>query len=410
MTGLPVGRRVAQWRVRRNMTQQQFADRLGKSKSWVDKVERGVRPLERMSNLREVAEALRIDLEVLLAERIGQPDVAVAGVARVRAALARYHVEASSRPPDVAKVRARLDHAEQSYRHARYPILLGLLPGLLDAAREARVARPDPVTGELLVRAYGLVALVLVKVGQGELAWLAADRGMAVALATDDARLAAVATVPLSQALRAVGRRRSAMETALVAARRLPPRESAQGALPPGESAEGALPPAGDGAPSLHVTLLLQAVLAAAGRGDERRMAALLDQAEAAAAVGGGFGRASVEAARVVAEAAVEAVRVVAEAAVGDMPAATVRHERLVAGGQWRWLPPEHRAAYLLDVARAQALAGDVPRAGRALLDAERTARGEVHDRPAVRDLVAAVARSPAAPPDLTRLAATLRV
>ncbi|MGC5329087.1 helix-turn-helix domain-containing protein [Micromonospora sp. DT62] len=400
MTGLPVGRRVAQWRVRRNMTQQQFADRLGKSKSWVDKVERGVRPLERMSNLREVAEALRIDLEVLLAERIGQPDVAVAGVARVRAALARYHVEASSRPPDVAKVRARLDHAEQSYRHARYPILLGLLPGLLDAAREARVARPDPVTGELLVRAYGLVALVLVKVGQGELAWLAADRGMAVALATDDARLAAVATVPLSQALRAVGRRRSAMETALVAARRLPPCESAQGALPPGESAEGALPPGGDGAPSLRVTLLLQAALAAAGRGDERRVAALLDQAAAAVGtVGGGFGRASVEAARVV-----------ADAAVGDVEAATVRHERLVSGEQWRWLPPEHRAAYLLDVARVHALAGDMVRAGRALLDAERTAHSEVHDRPAARDLVATVARYAAAPAGLARLAAALHV
>ncbi|MEU7932785.1 helix-turn-helix transcriptional regulator [Micromonospora echinofusca] len=387
MTGLPVGRRVAQWRVRRNMTQQQFADRLGKSKSWVDKVERGVRPLERMSNLREVAEALRIDLEVLLAERIGQPVAAVAGVARVRAALARYHVEASPRPPDVAQVRARLDHAEQSYRHARYPILLGLLPGLLDAAREARVARPGRAAEELLVSAYGLVALVLVKVGQGELAWLAADRGMAVALATDDARLAALATVPLSQALRAVGRRRSAMETALVAARRLPPHD------PAGDARR-------DGAPPLRVTLLLQAALAAAGRGDERRAAGLLDQAATAAGtVADDAGRASVEAARIL-----------AEVAVGDVPAATVRHERLVAGAQWRWLPPEHRAAYLFDVARAQALAGDVPRAGRALLDAERTARGEVHDRPAVRDLVAAVARSPAAPPDLSRLAATLRV
>ncbi|MEV4661879.1 helix-turn-helix transcriptional regulator [Micromonospora echinofusca] len=389
VTGLPVGRRVAQWRVRRNMTQQQFADRLGKSKSWVDKVERGVRRLERMSNLREVAEALRIDLEVLLAERTGQPDIAVAGVARVRAALARYHVEASSRPPDVAQVRARLDHAEQSYRHARYSILLGLLPGLLDAAREVRVARPCRDADELLVSAYGLVALVLVKVGQGELAWLAADRGMTVALATDDARLAAMATVPLSQALRAVGRRRSAMETALVAARR----------LPPCESAENALPPAGDAAPALRVTLLLQAALAAAGRGDERRGAGLLDQAEVAAEVGSGLGRASVEAARVV-----------AGAAVGDVRAATVRHERLVSGEQWRWLPPEHRAAYLLDVARVHACAGDMVRAGRALLDAERTAHSEVHDRPAARDLVATVARYATPPAGLARLAAALHV
>ncbi|MFY1599163.1 helix-turn-helix domain-containing protein [Micromonospora sp. WMMD737] len=389
MNELPVGRRVAQWRVRRNMTQQQFADRLGKSKSWVDKVERGVRRLERMSNLREVAEALRIDTEVLLAERIGQPDVTVTGVARVRAALARYHVEASSRPPDVAQVRARLDHAEQSYRHARYPMLLDLLPGLLDAARDAQAARPGRATDEVLVPAYGLVALVLVKVGQGELAWLAADRGMAVALATDDARLAAVATVPLSQALRAVGRRRSAMEAAVVAARRCPPRESAAGALAPG----------GAGGSSLRETLLLQAALAAAERGDERRVPSLLDQAATIAAAGGSFGRASVEAARVV-----------AEAAVGDAAEATVRHERLVSGEQWRWLPPEHRAAYLLDVARVHALAGAMPEAGRAVLDAERTAHSEVHERPAVRDLVAVVARSTAAPAGLARLAAALHV
>lgn len=40
----------------------------------------------------------------------------------------------------------------------------------------------------------------------------------------------------------------------------------------------------------------------------------------------------------------------------------------------------------------------------------ERTARGEVHDRPMVRDLVAVVARSTAAPAGLARLAATLQV
>lgn len=40
--GLPVGRRVAYWRGVRRMSQQVFADRLGRSKSWVDKIERGV--------------------------------------------------------------------------------------------------------------------------------------------------------------------------------------------------------------------------------------------------------------------------------------------------------------------------------------------------------------------------------
>ncbi|XTZ16656.1 helix-turn-helix domain-containing protein [Micromonospora echinospora] len=385
MNELPVGRRVAQWRVRRNMTQQQFADRLGRSKSWVDKVERGVRRLERVSSLREVAEALRIDLGVLLADRPGRPDPAAAGVEGVRAALSRYHVEPPPAPVDVAAVRTRLDHAEQTYRHARYPQLLALLPGLLDAARAARAVRPDRTTAGLLVSAYALTALALVKVDQGELAWLAADRGMALALATGDPQVAAVATVSLAQTLRHGGRRRSAMEAAVVAVHRL--RST----------------PAGATDPSLLGMLLIQAALAAADRGLDGDAGQLLDQAAetdrevGAGAVGSG-------------RAAVEAARVVVETILGDASAATARHERFTAGGGWRWLPTEHRAAYLLDVARAYVLAGDLRRAGRALLDAERTARSEVHDRPAVRDLVAVVARSAAAPPDLARLAAALHV
>lgn len=401
-----MGRRVAQWRVRRNMTQQQFADRLGKSKSWVDKVERGVRRLERVSNLREVAETLRIDVEVLLVARPVRPTPVAAGVDGIRTALARYHLPGADRPPLVEELAARLEHAEQSYRHARYPALLALLPGLLDATREAQAARPG-ATDALLVSVYALIALVLVKVDQGELAWLAADRGMTVALATHDPQVAGIATVSLSQALRSRGRRRSALDAALVAADRI-----------------GALQ-AGDGSPvgsSLRGTLLIQAALAAAGGKDQPRTRRALDQATeivrefgadgnrpdggtgdagapGAGLGGGGFGRAVVEAARVV-----------AEAALGDVTTATARHERLVAGEEWRWLPPEHRAAYLLDVARAYALTGDLLRAGRTLLDAERTAHSEVHDRPAVRKLVTVVWRSADAPAGIGQLAANLRV
>ena len=51
------------------MTQQMLADRLGKSKSWVDKVERGVRGLDRYSVVQEIAEVLRLDPAVLLDAR-----------------------------------------------------------------------------------------------------------------------------------------------------------------------------------------------------------------------------------------------------------------------------------------------------------------------------------------------------
>ncbi|XXG10083.1 helix-turn-helix domain-containing protein [Micromonospora sp. SH-82] len=414
---LPVGRRVAQWRIRRNMTQQQFADRLGKSKSWVDKVERGVRRLERVSSLREVAEALRIEMDALLPERPGRAGPG-AGVERLRAALARYHVPTPTRPPDLAELRVRIEHAEQSYRHARYPALLTVLPDLLDAVREARATLPGRTTDGLLVPVYGLIAVTLIKVDQPELAWLAADRGMSVALAVGEPRLAGVATVPLVQALRGVGRHRSAVEAAVVAAHRL---------RPPGDAR-----PAD---PSLVGVLLSQAALAAAGRGDESGTRELIHRARALATTTGadtGLSRsatggrdADVAAPRSAVgslgpglspggasfgSASVAAVEVVAETALGHVAAATVRHERLLAAEGWRWLPPEHRAAYLLDAARAYTLAGDMFRAGRTLLEAERTARSEVHDRPAVRDLVAVVARAATAPAGLARLAADLHV
>lgn len=86
---LPVGRRVAYWRSRRKLSQQVFADRLGKSKSWVDKVERGVRSLDKLSTLQEIARVLRIDTAALVGQdaapvqATGRGD----GVERIRAAL-----------------------------------------------------------------------------------------------------------------------------------------------------------------------------------------------------------------------------------------------------------------------------------------------------------------------------------
>lgn len=58
---LPIGRRVAQARVEAGLSQQQLADRLGLSKSWVDKVERGIRRLDRVSVRERLADALGAD-------------------------------------------------------------------------------------------------------------------------------------------------------------------------------------------------------------------------------------------------------------------------------------------------------------------------------------------------------------
>ncbi|SCF17039.1 hypothetical protein GA0070618_3688 [Micromonospora echinospora] len=85
-------------------------------------------------------------------------------------------------------------------------------------------------------------------------------------------------------------------------------------------------------------------------------------------------------------------------------------HEKATSGDGWRWLAAEHRAAYLVDVARAYLYADDPVSAGRVLMEADRIAPAEIRHRPAGRDVLAQIARDPAAPTTLTHLAVTLKV
>ncbi|MFI6819699.1 helix-turn-helix domain-containing protein [Micromonospora sp. NPDC050187] len=392
---LPIGRRVAEWRTRRKMSQQVFADRLGKSKSWVDKVERGVRRLEKVSTIREIAEALGIDTAVLLGRDARTDDVAerVDGVERIRAVLSTYEVALARPNAPLAVVPAgelagRVEHAWTTYQHARYPQLVALLPGLLGTAQ--RTHAHGPVSGRApLVDTYRVTASLLVKLAEPDLAWLAVDRAMAVA--TGDPVLVATATVQLGQVLRAAGRARAAMSALLAAAYRI--------AAPNPDDA-----PAED--LSLCGALLVQAALAAAGHGDERSATELVDEAaDLATRVGDGhdhhrtgFGPTAVDLARVTA--AVE---------LGDGRDAVAWHEKATARDGWRCLPPEHRAGHLVDAARAYLQADDPAAAGRVLVDAGRLAPAEV-DRPAARDVMTRVVRCPDMPPAVTRLATTLGV
>ncbi|MEU7981467.1 helix-turn-helix domain-containing protein [Micromonospora sp. NPDC049081] len=393
---LPVGRRVAYWRGRRNLSQQVFADRLGKSKSWVDKVERGVRTLDKVSTLQDIAVVLRIDTSVLLGRDVPQPGGVgqVEGVGRVREALSTYDVvvgrpAAPGQAHSADRLARDVTHVWVTFQHARYPQVTGMLPGLLVAAQ--RVHADDPVAGRsVLVQTYRLTASLLVKLGEVELAWLAADRAMTTA--TGDAVLVATATVQLGQVLRASGRARMARSTALAAAYRI-------------------APPDLDDAPaaelSLCGTLVMQAALAAAQDGDDQTCADLLDEAAAMAARVGdghdhhrtGFG-----------PVAVDLARVAAALDLGNAGDAVAWHEKSVARDGWRWLPAEHRAAHLLDAARAYLHAGDPGNAARALLTAERTAPDEVRHRPVARTVLTQLAHDPHTPATVIQLAATLKV
>ncbi len=243
----------------------------------------------------------------------------------------------------------------------------------------------DPTAGRLVVEAYRVTAALLVKLDETDLAWLAVDR--ALAAATGDRVLVACAAVQLGQVLRSSARARSVL---LTAAYRIAPPDVDAG------SAQEL---------SLCGALLVQAGLVAARCGDERTTGDLLDEAaEMAARVGDGhdhhrtaFGPTAVELARCAA--AVE---------WGDRSAAIARHKQAIRRDGWRLLPVEHRAAHLVDAARAYLETDDPGNAARVLLDAEILAPYEVRRRPAGRDVLAQVARDPKVPAAIGELALSL--
>ncbi|WP_341720037.1 helix-turn-helix domain-containing protein [Micromonospora sp. FIMYZ51] len=389
MTGdrVPIGRRVAYLRARRRLSQQTLADRLGKSKSWVDKVERGVRRLERVSTIREVASVLRVDAATLLG-RDAQPAGMVErdeDVARVRAALSAYEI-GRDRPAPVLpddQVARHVGYAWTAYQHARYPQVVELIPSLLSDVRRA-YAR-DPSAGRLVVEAYRVTAALLVKLGQADLAWLAADRAMAAA--AGDPVLVGCAAVQLGQVLRSSGRARSVL---LAAAYRIAPSDFDSG---------------GVGEVSLCGALVVQAGLVAARCGEERVSGELLDEAaEMAVRVGEGFDLHRTG----FGPTAVELARVTAAVELGDGSAAVARHRQAIRRAGWGVLPVEHRAAYLIDAARAYLQVDDPANAARVLLNAERLAPYEVRRRPVGRDVLAEIARAPKAPAMVGELALSL--
>nr|WTA64839.1 helix-turn-helix domain-containing protein [Micromonospora sp. NBC_00855] len=416
---LPIGRRVARWRVRRSMTQQMLADRLRRSKSWVDKVERGVRALDRYSVIQELAHVLRVDPEVLLGQQRPPPAGPPGGVDDIRAALARYDTPQVREQTD--ELRRQVGYAWLSYQHAHYGQVVRVLPGLLDAVQAARSL-------ELRVQAYRITSSLLVKLGEADLAWLAADRAMSAA--GDDPILAATAAISVAQALRALNRDRLALTAALTAANRILPTpfdgndhevgglRGDQTARQPhdqrgegegegeGEGAgEGEAAPARQRPPgewAVGGTLLLQAALAAAGCGEHRRADELTDRAAGVAANLRGYDdphRTSFG------PIAVELARVMVAAQRGDAVEALRRHSAVVRREGWRRLPAEYRGAYLVGVARAYLQVGDLRGAARALVDADSVAPAEARCRPLARTLIAAVARAQPAPAGVARLA-----
>jgi transcriptional regulator with XRE-family HTH domain len=204
LVGATLGERVAELRRRLGMSQKDLATELGRSESWVSQVERDVLPVERVSTIQRLAEALgasaqdlrpetvaadhrpavRDEMEALRLTLTGHPAL---GTLLGTAAVPTRPVEALE--ADVIEAWL-LTHVSQ------FGLLAASLsPLLTDLEGAVRAAKGKQRTklALLLTSSYQAAAAAFARQDQADAAWLAADRATRWAEEAGDP-LAAVAS------------------------------------------------------------------------------------------------------------------------------------------------------------------------------------------------------------------------
>jgi transcriptional regulator with XRE-family HTH domain len=370
------------------MTQQLFADRIGRSKSWVEKVEAGSRSAGRLSVLETVCGVLRIDLPVLIGRELTRDDgqcLDNAEVEAIRAAMERYEGiaatlgnDAGADPPGLDSLRRSVDYLWCAFDAANYDAIGRALPKVIHDSQHVHAAHSNPESARILAETYQITASTARKLGEFDLAWVAGDRGIPVAEESGDRLLTATGAFRVANALLAVGRVQAAYDLNVTVADRLEP-----GLAGPADL-------------SVFGTMLLQAAVAAARKGDNRGARDLIREAhEVAERVGGdrddyhtAFGPVNV---------GIHRVSALVELGEGG---AAVEAAALIPGPGLEMLRRERRANHLVDVARGYAQWGKSDSALATLLEAERFAPAEVRCRPmATATITDLLRRSKPAPP-----------
>jgi transcriptional regulator with XRE-family HTH domain len=379
------------------MSQVAVAGLVGRSESWLSQVERGVRSVDRLSVLLDLAKVLHVDAEALT----GQPwqyapngSTLVEGLDGVRRVLVRYDALTKDASEADELVKAETLHGRAAdihvqYQSANYRRVIRELPELIAAADQVHMAANGE--RELLlgyVSVYVAAAKLLTKLGSADLAAVAADRAAMTAGTLDSLAAQGMSIYQVVCALLRADRTDEAEALAVTMAARLTARV---------RSDEPALL-------SITGALWLIAAVSAGRRTDRTHAMSRLDQAEKLARLLGvdanhawtAFGPTNV---------AIHRVSVAAE--LGDpggalQAAGAVDLDRLPAGLLGR------RAQVHLDLAWAQSQRKRDAEATLHLLEAERAApesiRYNVMARETLREMLSRQRKQPTR--SLTDLAA----
>lgn len=370
-----VGDRIAFYRRRRGLTQRVLAQLVGRSEDWLSKIERNERDIRRLDVLGEVARALRVSVGDLLGQPILVEDTQPQDddIPAIRDALMSHrrlsHTlfgELAGDAIDVGPVITYTEYGWTDYQRGRLGRVIAALPGLIKSAQTLEEhSSDDHRTWLVSARIHHLTATTLSKIGESDLAWIAAERAMGAGERSGDPLALASAARAGTHALLAVGRYDDAMNLGQTAADWLSSQIN--------NDDPDALSVAG----MLH----LRTALAAARRQDRSAANALLAQAEQAAIRLGrdanywqtAFGPTNVQLHRIAASLDLGDVAWVIERGPGIDPSN---------------LPPERLVAHGVEMARAFSYVARDDEALTFLLDAEQVAPQIVRHSASVRDTV----------------------
>lgn len=375
---LTIGERVAWYRRRRGMSQEILAGRVSRTVDWLSKVENNRIELDRLSVIKSLADALDVSIGDLVAEPSLMEWTADSGtrtVPALRKALMDYRLISpftslpdSEREPDTRALAQDVKCMWDAFQAARFGYVTGHLPSLLQHA----LATTNATTGDDLLKAksslaltYQLAAVQLTKLGEAELAWIAAERGLTAARETGDPVVVGSLFRSVTHALLSTGRYTEAIQLT----------EGAAGYLEPNLSKPS------PELLSVYGTLFLAGSMAAARADEAGTTRTFLTAADDAARRLGhdanhlwtAFGPTNV---------AIHRVATATE--LGDVQVAIDLGPRLDTSA----LPMERRVRHALEVARAYSLWNRVDDALATVLDAERLAPEQVRYHMLGRQLV----------------------
>jgi transcriptional regulator with XRE-family HTH domain len=355
-----------------------LAGLVGRTVDWLSKAENNRIELDRLSVIKSLADALDVTLGDLLAEPTlleWTPDSGTRTVPALRSALMNYRqltpllgVTTEGEPTSLDELSSNVAEVWDAYQDSRYGFATRRLPLLLaDAliAAQTYQGQQREQAHRLMAMTYQGAAMVLTKLGETDLAWIAADRGLAAAQQSGDAVVTGSLFRSVAHCLLSNGRFDAAVQLV-------------------GDAGEYLRPGLSEASPeflSIYGTLFLAGSMASARADDRATTRTFLDEAERAADrlgtdanhVWTAFGPTNV---------AIHRVATAAE--LGDMQVAVDLGPRINTAG----LPTERRTRHNLEVARALSAYNRVDDALVKVLEAESWAPEQVRSHYLARELV----------------------